>query len=411
MSDVIGSEAQTVTSCTGESLGPRVDGSAPVGKSHADADVLTPYSQEAADKAWADEIADIRSHRAGKAGPLGSLACLSGAGASSPGCALPKAAAKAPVKQSVFITPTKATAFALSSLMALGIVAGFSIQRDLAEMDRLGALEQDEHKIAEHNYTRSLLIQHLAKGRDGKIAHLRGYAERLDELATEPKSVVIFTPADPRAKAEAIALPELRRRIEDDIEKIEAWTPPPLLKSHADARFTGAELQDSRLPAGATLAVVLAAMIVWSALSLRNLPALRGAASIKPAFVPLCWLAPLANLYLPFVAMRDIWYGSDPVGLTRPDGLRLPVISMWWLAFLGAIGMFGYAVFRMAAAAGILMMSEAASLALYADAGVLGLAAVTFMVVAAASWNQSRRIALVENMEAQFGPRSAWQRK
>jgi hypothetical protein len=36
---------------------------------------------------------------------------------------------------------------------------------------------------------------------------------------------------------------------------------------------------------------------------------------------------------------------------------------------------------------------------------------VTFVVVAVASWNQSRRIALVENMEAQLGPRGAWQRK
>ncbi len=411
MSDVIGSEAQTVTACAGESLGPCVEGGAQAGRSQAGVSTPTLSTEPASAPAWAAKVADMRSHRAGKGGPLGSLASLSGAGDSSPRSASAKAGTKAAVKDSVFITPTKATAFALSSLMALGIVAGFSIQRDLAEMDRLGALEQDEHRIAEHNYTRSLLIQHLAKGRDGKIAHLRGYAERLNELATEPKAVVIFTPADPRAKAEAIALPELRRRIEDDIEQIEAWTPPPLLKSHADTRFTAAELEGSRLPAGAVLAVALAAVIVWSVLSMRNLPALRGAASFKPACVPLCWLAPVANLYLPLVVMRDIWSGSDPVGLTRPDGLRLPVIGMWWLTFLGAIGMFGYAIFRMAEAAGIFMMSEAARFALYADAGILGLAAVTFVVVAAASWNQSRRIALVENMEAQLGPRGAWQRK
>jgi hypothetical protein len=159
------------------------------------------------------------------------------------------------------------------------------------------------------------------------------------------------------------------------------------------------------------LAAALAALIVWSALSLRNLPALHAASYFKPARVPLCWLAPVANLYLPFVVMRDIWSGSDPVGPTRPAGLHLPVIGLWWLTFLGAIGMFGYTIFRMAAAVGVFMMSEAARYAIYADAGVGGLAAVTFVIVAATSWNQSRRIALVENMEAQFGPRGAWQRK
>jgi hypothetical protein len=65
----------------------------------------------------------------------------------------------------------------------------------------------------------------------------------------------------------------------------------------------------------------------------------------------------------------------------------------------------------MAAAVGVFMMSEAARYAIYADAGVGGLAVVTFVVVAVASWNQSRRIALVENMEAQLGPRGAWQRQ
>jgi hypothetical protein len=411
MSDVIGSEAQVFTACTGESLGPWVDGSAPAGQCRVGAGGPTSSARPSSDQAGDEETAALRSFRAGKGGPLGSLACLSGPGGSSPAPASGKAGDKAAARQAVFITPTKATALALSSLMGLCIVAAFGIQRDLAETDRLDALEQDEHRIAEHNYTRSLLIQHLAKGRDGKIAHLRGYAERLDELAGEPKSVVIFTPADPQAKAEAIALPELRRRIEDDIEKIESWTPPPLLKGHADMRFTPAELRDSRLPVAGTLAAALAAMIVWSALSLRNLPALRGKTCLRPALVPLCWLAPVANIYLPFVVMRDIWSGSDPVGLTRPEGLRLPVIGLWWLTFLGAIGMFGYAAFRMVAAPGVFMMSDAARYALYADASILGMAAATFVVVAAASWNQSRRIALVHNMEAQLGPRGVWQRK
>ena len=409
MSDAIGSEVQTSVAYAGESLGPWVEGSIPAGKSHAGA--TTTPTPPGSDPAGDDEIAALRAYRAGKGGPLSSLACLGGSGGSVPMSAPGKAVTKAASQESVFIMPTKATAFVLSSLMALGIVAGFSIQRDLSDMDRISAIEQDEQRIAEHNYTRSLLIQHLAKGRSGKIAHLRGYAERLDELDSPPKAVVIFTPADPHAKAEKMTLPDLRRRIEDDIEQIESWTPPPLLKGNADMRFTPAQLQDSRLPAGLVLMAALVAMMVWSALSVRNLPALRAKACFKPARVPLCWLTPMANLYLPFVVMRDIWSGSDPVGLTRPDGLRLPVIGMWWLMFLGAIGMFGYAIFRMAEAAGVVMMSEAARFALYADAGIGALAAVTLVVVAAASWNQSRRISLVQNMEAQLGPRGAWQRK
>jgi len=411
MSDVIGSEAPMSAARAGESLVPWVDGTAPAGKSQAGAGASALSAQPARDQAGDDEIAALRSYRAGAGGPLGSLACLSPAGGALSGPASAKAGGKAALQESVFITPTKATAFALSSLMALGIIAAFSIQRDLAEMDRLSDLKQDEQRIAEHNYSRNLLIQNLARGKGGKIAHLRGYADRLDELGSKPQAVVIFTPADPQAKPEALALPELRRRIEDDIEQIEAWTPPPLLKDHADMRFTAVELRESRLPVGAALAAALAAMIVWSALSLRNLSALRGASCFKPSRVPLCWLAPVANLYLPFVVMRDIWSGSDPVSLTRPDGLRLPVIALWWLVFLGAVGMFGYAIFRMAAAVGASMMSDAARYALYADAGALALAAATFMVVAAASWNQSRRIALVENMEAQLGPRGAWQRR
>ena len=41
-------------------------------------------------------------------------------------------------------------------------------------------------------------------------------------------------------------------------------------------------------------------------------------------------------------------------------------------------------------------MTESTHLALYADAGLAAVAAVTFVIVAATTWNQSRRISLVE---------------
>lgn len=353
----------------------------------------------------------MRSYRAGT-GPLGSLACLPGKVGAGPGSAPSKSTAKTVVEDSVFITPTNAVAFALSALMTLVIVGIYSVRRDMAEIDRIAVLERLEHKITDHNYTRSLLIQHLARGLDGKLEHLRGYAGQLDDLQARPEAVVIFTPEGNQAKPEAVALPELRQRIEEDIENIEGWTPPPLMKDHHGMRYAMAELRASRLPLGAVFAAAIVAVIIWSSLLMRNLPALHAPAGcFKPSRVPLCWLAPVANLYLPCAIMRDIWYGSEPSRLTDPDGLRLPLIGLWWLTFLGAVGMFGYGVFRMATAVGVFMIGQAARWVLYADISVLAMAASTFLMVAAASWNQSRRIAMAETMEAQLGPRGAWQRK
>lgn len=411
MPDVIGSKAHSSGGASTESFGPWVGNSEPSGQSHPKA-ASQPQTPSASSEASVDEaITAMRSYRAGT-GPLGSLACLSGAAGDAPMPVTVKLAPKTAVEDSVFITPTKAVAFALSALMALMVVGIFSVRRDMTEMSRLGDLAWQEHKIADHNYTRNLLIQHLARDRDGKLAHLRDYAEQIDEFQARPQAVVIFTPEGDQAKPETLALPALRRRIERDIENIEGWTPPPLLTDHHEMRYTTAEIQVSRLPLGATLLLVIVAVIIWSTLSMRNLPALHAPAMcFKPSRVPLCWLAPVANLYLPCAIMRDIWYGSEPTGLTDPEGLRLPVIGLWWLTFLGAIGMFGYGVFRMATAVGVFMIGETARWILYADITVLAMAASTFVMVAAASWNQSRRIALVETMEAQLGPRRAWHRK
>ena len=308
--------------------------------------------------------------------------------------------------------PTKSVAFALSCLMALGIIGIYSVRQDMAQISRFAELERVEHDIADHNHTRNLLIAHLARDRDGKLAHLRDHAEVLDGFGRRSQPVVIFTPDDKSEKPEAQVLPDLRRRIERDIEKIEGWTPPPLLQDHHDMRYTTASLKANRLPLTVMLAGVVVAMVIWSSLSMRNLPALHAPAGcFRPSRVPLCWLAPVANLYLPCAIMRDIWYGSEPTGLTCPEGLRLPVIGLWWMTFLGAIGMSGYAIYRMMTAVGVFMIGQAWEWIFYADVTVLAMAASTFVLVAAASWNQSRRIAMVETMEAQLGPRRAWRKK
>jgi hypothetical protein len=320
-------------------------------------------------------------------------------------------AAKAPPagQEHVYSAPIKSAALALSALMALGVIAGYTAMFDQAELVRLGQLQRVEQEIAEHNHARSLLIQHLAKNRGGKIAHLRGYAEQIDQLAPAP-ATVIFTPAQPGAQPEVAALPDLRQRIEEDIEQIESWTPPPLLEGHPDMGFSTAELGESRLLPTAMLAAALASLVLWSTMALRNLPALRAASKLRPGRAPLCWLLPPVNLYLPFVIMRDIWQGSDPATLTSPDRLRLPVISMWWLAMLATAAALGYAAHQLVTAVGVSMMTEATRLAFYGDVALCALAAASFAVVAAATWNQSRRVSLVENMEAQLGPRTAWRR-
>ncbi len=353
----------------------------------------------------------MRSYRAGT-GQLGSLACLSGGAGPVPKRESPGPGAAIGSAESVFSIPTKATAFVLASLMALGIICAFHLRWDMAEMDRVAQLARLEHKIADHNQTRNLLIQHLASGREGKLAHLRSCAGQLDQFQARPRAVVIFTPEEEGAMPETAALPELRQRIERDIENIESWTPPPLLKSHQDMRYATAEIRAGRLPVGLALAAVVAAMILWSSASLRNLPALGASPGcFKSSRVWLCWLAPVANLYLPCAVTRNIWYGSDPGGLTHPDGLRLPMVGLWWLTFIGAIGVFGYAVYLMATAVGVFMIGEAARWVFYANVTALAMAVSTFLLVAAATWNQSRRVAMVEATEAQLGPVRAWQGK
>lgn len=353
----------------------------------------------------------MRSYRAGT-GPLGSPSGLSFATGASLRPAPGKSSDNSEIQDAVFAMPTKSVAFALSCLMALGIIGIYSVRQDMAQISRFAELERVEHDIADHNHTRNLLIAHLARDRDGKLAHLRDHAEVLDGFGRRSQPVVIFTPDDKSEKPEAQVLPDLRRRIERDIEKIEGWTPPPLLQDHHDMRYTTASLKANRLPLTVMLAGVVVAMVIWSSLSMRNLPALHAPAGcFRPSRVPLCWLAPVANLYLPCAIMRDIWYGSEPTGLTCPEGLRLPVIGLWWMTFLGAIGMSGYAIYRMMTAVGVFMIGQAWEWIFYADVTVLAMAASTFVLVAAASWNQSRRIAMVETMEAQLGPRRAWRKK
>lgn len=291
--------------------------------------------------------------------------------------------------------------------MALGIVAVHSTFRGYGETRRLADFEQAEQKIIEHNQARNLLIQHLAKEKEGKIAHLRGYAERIGELEAEPRSVMIFTPAEPNAKPEVAELPALRKRIEDDLERFETWTPPPLLEEHEDMTFTAGELAASRAPTAAALAVAAVALMIWSIAMLTNLPALRASTVVKPSRALFWWLIPGLNLYLPFIMLRDIWQGSDATSLTSPQRLRIPVVSLWWLTALGALGFLGFATYHLVTAQGVFLMARAVRLAFWADIGVAALAAVTFVIIAAASWNQALRHDFVVNLEAKLGPATA----
>ena len=411
MSEVIRSKTKAFAACTGESFGQWVDGQRPAGGNHKSESSPQMTQQGLSDPPTQDDVAAVRSYRAGTGGSMDSVSCVSGAGGSSSSSPIrPKAGGKITITESVFVTPTRSTALVLAALMAMGIVATYGINGDLSDLDHLKQLEMTEKDILDHNYTRNLLIQHLARGKDGKIAHLRGYAEQIDEIGSHTGPVVIFTPADGDQKPVVATLPELRQRIENDIEQIETWNPPPLLKAHPHMSFTTADLWHDTLPAGGTLLLALVALAFWSAMSLRNLPALHSSTRLKFGRTPLFWLVPPVNLYMPLVVMRDLWNGSDPAGLTDPDGLHLPVIGMWWLIFVGAVGVFVYATYRMLVAEGVFMMNEAGRFALYADIGLLALACVTFVIVAAISWNQSRRIGHVADLEAKLGPRNAWQR-
>src|SRR5215467_1536879 len=77
---------------------------------------------------------------------------------------------------------------------------------------------------------------------------------------------------------------------------------------------------------GAAIAVPM-----WIHSSYRNLPALGSRGHLSPAWAAGCWFVPVANLVLPFVAVRDVWAASRP-----GERWNAALVAAWWIAWLAA---------------------------------------------------------------------------
>ena len=80
---------------------------------------------------------------------------------------------------------------------------------------------------------------------------------------------------------------------------------------------------------GAALAVPM-----WIHRCYRNLPALGSRGHFSPAWAAGCWFVPIANLVLPYGAVRDVWAASRPRGRWNAG-----LVAAWWLAWLTAWGL------------------------------------------------------------------------
>jgi hypothetical protein len=312
------------------------------------------------------------------------------------------ASAREAMQRGGFRPLEKPAAVAVVLLAGLVVAAGYAVRCDLGGLDGFLELQKQNRFIREHNHARSVLIQHLLKARGGRLARLKGYAQWMDQK--QQQGVVVFTSQDgqsitqtiPPADEEQVELGDLRERVASDIEAIEKWTPPALLPGHDDLGFDTGELLISRLPVALGYACALVGLILWSTCAYRNLVVLQAPpTSFHWRKVPLLWIAPLANLFLPCAVMGEIWHGSDPGKLRNRGSLRLPVIGFWWPLVLTGLALVAVGVYRMTTAIGIDTMVDATRWALYADLGAILVGLITLALVAAGSWNQSRRYKLV----------------
>ena len=82
---------------------------------------------------------------------------------------------------------------------------------------------------------------------------------------------------------------------------------------------------------GAAIAVPM-----WIHSSYRNLPALGSRGHLSPAWAAGCWFVPVANLVLPYVAVRDLWVASGAIGRLGGSLTAGSLIAGWWIVWVGA---------------------------------------------------------------------------
>jgi hypothetical protein len=108
----------------------------------------------------------------------------------------------------------------------------------------------------------------------------------------------------------------------------------------------GLPTDDAVAAAGlAYLLVFLANVIVWCVWQYRaqaNLPAL-GASGLRfrPGWAVGWWFIPIANLAVPYLAMRELWKASDSSSgaIDWPTQRTTPLLWLWWTAWLAMVAL------------------------------------------------------------------------
>ena len=93
----------------------------------------------------------------------------------------------------------------------------------------------------------------------------------------------------------------------------------------------------------ASLVVMLLVAIGWTNRAYRNIEAL-GARRfrISPDLVAAAWFVPVVNLFVPVVAMRDVWRASDPrlphrCETWHANKVQVPITESWIMSMVGGV--------------------------------------------------------------------------
>jgi hypothetical protein len=96
------------------------------------------------------------------------------------------------------------------------------------------------------------------------------------------------------------------------------------------------------------LVVIIVQFCLFMPRANRNARAFGSHLSITPRWAAGFFFTPIANLWKPYQAMKEIWQGSDPDPNVHAFNVRAPALMKWWWGFYLLHNIGGQIVFRMA---------------------------------------------------------------
>jgi hypothetical protein len=108
--------------------------------------------------------------------------------------------------------------------------------------------------------------------------------------------------------------------------------------------LSAAHASDDRVAvvSGLVILLLLATAIawcIWQHRAQRNLHDLgRAGLRFTPGWAAGWWFVPVANLFMPFLSVRELWKASAPLGdgSAWPRTATWPVIGWWWVSWIAA---------------------------------------------------------------------------